>query len=111
MTTQRSNMIFCGLLIISVAVGMMLTLSAQDPNAAVQGVSRTLEVAAPGGRTFRPEPTLAIFHGRHYSRVEVHAEQPRPFLADPATASADQLRAVWGPLVAEAGTFEISATV
>ena len=62
----------------------------------------------PAGRTFRPQATLAIFHGRHYSRVEVHAEQPRPLLADPATASADQLRAVWGPFVGEAGTFELS---
>ena len=62
----------------------------------------------PRGRTFRPEATLAIFHGRHYSRVEVHAEQPRPLLADPASASADQLRAVWGPFVGEAGTFELS---
>ena len=57
-------------------------------------------------RTFKPDATLAIFHGRHYSRVEVHAEQPRPPLADPASASADQLRAVWGPFVGEAGTFE-----
>ena len=62
------------------------------------------------GRTFKPEATLAIFHGRHYSRVEVHAEQPRPLLGNPAAASADQLRAVWGPFVAEAGTFEVSGS-
>ena len=63
------------------------------------GVWRTLEVVVPGaaGRTFKPDATLAIFHGRHYSRVEVHAEQPRPVLSNPADASADQLRAVWGP--------------
>ena len=29
-------------------------------------------------------------------------------LKDPATASADELRAVWGPFVAEAGTFEVT---
>ena len=57
-----------------------------------------------------PTATLAIFHGRHYSRVEVHAEQPRPLLGNPADASADQLRAVWGPFVAEAGTFEVSGS-
>ena len=63
------------------------------------------------GRTFKPDATLAIFHGRHYSRVEVHAEQPRPPAgATRLTASADQLRAVWGPFVAEAGTFEVSGT-
>ena len=60
-------------------------------------------------RTFRPEATLAIFHGRHYSRVEVHTEQPRQPLVDPSTASANQLRGVWGPFVGEAGTFELRA--
>jgi len=59
-------------------------------------------------RTYQPDATLAIFQGRHYSRVEVHTEQPRPQLADQATASADQLRPVWGPFVGEAGTFEVS---
>jgi hypothetical protein len=84
--------------------------SAAESNAAVQGVWRTLEVVVPGsvGGTFKPAATLAIFHGRHYSRVEVHAEQPRTPLADPARASADQLRAVWGPFVGEAGTFEVN---
>jgi hypothetical protein len=44
---------------------------------------------------------------RHYSRVEVHAEATRPLLKDPAAASADELRATWGPFVGEAGTFEL----
>ena len=57
---------------------------------------------------FKPGATLAIFHGRHYSRVEVHAEGPRPVLKDSAAASADELRAGWGPFVGEAGTFELS---
>ena len=52
--------------------------------------------------------TLAVFHGRHYSRVEVHAEQPLTPLTDPSSASADQLRAIWGPFVGEAGTFEVN---
>jgi hypothetical protein len=84
------------------------TQSAQ-PSATFQGVWRTVEVVVPGPplRTFRSAATLAIFHGRHYSRVELHTEQPRPQLADPAKASADELRAVWGPFVAEAGTFEL----
>jgi hypothetical protein len=32
-------------------------------------------------------------------------------LADPAAASADELRAVWGPFVGEAGTFDLSGNV
>jgi hypothetical protein len=59
----------------------------------------------------KPGATLAIFHGRHYSRVEVHAEQPRAILDNPAAASADELRAVWGPFFAEAGTFDVSGDV
>ena len=62
----------------------LVTLTANDPRAAFQGVWRTAEVVVPGPtpQVFRPEATLAIFHGRHYSRVEVHAERPRPVLKD-----------------------------
>jgi hypothetical protein len=77
----------------------------------LEGVWRTVEVVIPSSaQTFKPGATLAIFHGRHYSRVEVHAEGPRPALKDPAAASASELRAVWGPFVGEAGTFELSGT-
>jgi hypothetical protein len=112
MTTHSQIVISCGALIVAMVVGGTGAPSAAEPNAAVQGVWRTLEVVVPGaaGRTFKPTATLAIFHGRHYSRVEVQAEQPRPLLGNPAEASADQLRAVWGPFVAEAGTFEMSGS-
>jgi hypothetical protein len=107
MTTYSKIVISCGALIAAIVAGRTAEPSATEPNAAIQGVWRTLEVVLPG-RTFKPDATLAIFHGRHYSRVEVHAEQPRPLLRNPAAASADELRAVWGPFVAEAGTFEMS---
>lgn len=97
-------------LMLALGAGITVATSAQESRATFQGVWRTLEVVVPGpaARTFRPAATLAIFHGRHYSRIEVHAEQPRPLLPNQATASADQLRAVWGPFVGEAGTFELS---
>jgi len=90
-------------------IGTSVTLTANDPKAAFQGVWRTAEVsvATPTPQIFRPGATLAIFHGRHYSRVEVHAEGPRPVLDNPAAASADELRAAWGPFVGEAGTFDL----
>jgi len=114
MSTHSKILMAFVALIVAVTAGMTVTPSAQEADA-FQGVWRTLEVVVPGGpgaasRTFRPEATLAIFHGRHYSRVEVHAEQPRPLLADQTTASADQLRATWGPFIGEAGTFEVSGT-
>lgn len=92
-----------------VLVGAAVTLVANDSRSAFHGVWRTVEVTVPGPtpQTFQPAATLAIFHGQHYSRVEVHAEHERPVLKNPAAASADELRAVWGPFVGEAGTFEV----
>lgn len=75
----------------------------------LEGVWKTVEVVvhSPTSRRVKPSATLAIFHGTHYSRVEVHAEGPRAGLKDPAAASADELRATWGPFFGEAGTFEV----
>ena len=45
----------------------------------LEGVWRTVEVVIPSSaQTFKPGATLAIFHGRHYSRVEVHARRSAP---------------------------------
>jgi hypothetical protein len=112
MTTHSRILVSGAALIVALVAGSSAAPSVAEPNAAVEGVWRTIEVVVPGpaGGTFKPEATLAIFHGRHYSRVEVHSEQPRPPLANQATASADELRAVWGPFVGEAGTFELSGT-
>ena len=98
-----------GVAMLVIGTGATLTANDKDPRAAFQGVWRTVEVVVPGPtpRIFRPTATLAIFHGGHYSRVEVHAEGSRPVLKEPAAASADELRAVWGPLVGEAGTFDV----
>jgi hypothetical protein len=79
----------------------------------VQGVWEAVQVTmtGPSPRTITiPEPraNLTILTAKHYSRVEVHAEGPRPVVADVANATADQLRAAWGPFFGEAGTYEIS---
>jgi hypothetical protein len=79
----------------------------------LQGVWQTVEVThtGPGARTItipEPRPNLMIVTAKHYSRVEVHTEGPRPTPADVAKASADELRAVWGPFVGEAGTYEVT---
>ena len=66
--------------------GTAVRVTAVAPPAALEGVWRTVQVVVqgPAPQTFTPGATLAIFHGRHYSRVEVHAEGPRPMLKDPA---------------------------
>ena len=68
-------------------------------------------ITGPGARTIairEPRPNLIIITARHYSRVEDHAETPRSIPADVTKASADELRAVWGPFVGEAGTYELT---
>ena len=107
--TNHMN-VLAAVTVVSAAVTAVVALQANDSRAAFEGVWRTVEVVvqSPTPQTFRPGATLAIFHGRHYSRVEVHAEGSRPALTEPTTASADELRAAWGPFVAEAGTFELS---
>ena len=79
----------------------------------IQGVWQTVEytITGPSARTItvrEPRPNLTIITARHYSRVEDQSEKPRAVLADPTKASADELRAVWGPFVGEAGTYELT---
>ena len=87
-------------------------MAGQSTPPSIQGVWRIVEAAitGPGARTisFAERPNLTIITARHYSRVEVQADGPRPVPADVAKASADELRAVWGPFVAEAGTYEVA---
>jgi hypothetical protein len=87
----------------------------QSKRGTLQGVWQTVEVTltGPGARIITipaPRPNLLIVTAAHYSRVEVQAEGPRPIPADVTKADADQLRAVWGPFVGEAGTYEVTDT-
>ena len=99
----------------ALTVGLLAlqTAAAQSKPASVQGVWRIEEAAitGPQARTisFKGRPNLTIITARHYSRVEVQADGPRPVPADVAKATADELRAAWGPFVAETGTYEIVA--
>jgi len=80
----------------------------EAPNGPLEGVWQAVEVThgAPAV-TIKPGPNLAIFSGRFYSRVDVQTLETRPVLTDPRTATAEELRQVWGPIVAEAGSFEL----
>ena len=85
---------------------------AQSKPGPLQGVWQTVEVniGGPTPRTIvvpQPGPYLTIITAKYYSRTEVQSDTPRPVI-DAAKATADELRAVWGPFVAEAGTYEIS---
>ena len=96
------------------SIGLLAgSVSARESKAAsLQGVWQAVEVTVtgPGARTIsipEPRPNLIVITGRHYSRVEVHSEGPRP-TPDLTKATADELRAVWGPFIGEAGTYEVT---
>jgi hypothetical protein len=83
--------------------------SSRSPS--MEGAWQAVEVSmtGPGARTIRPlQPNLSIFTAKHYSHIDIHADGPRPTVTDPAKASADELRQAWGPVVAEAGSYETS---
>ena len=105
------------LLFAALSVGLVISpgVAAQSAQGSIQGVWQVVEatITGPGARTiaFAERPNLTIITARHYSRVEVQADGPRPILADVAKASADELRAVWGPFVGEAGTYEVTGNL
>ena len=98
----------------ALGVGLLMSqgTAAQPTRESLQGVWRVVEAtitgAAPRTIAFADRPNLTIITARHYSRVEVQADGPRPILADVAKATADELRAAWGPFVSEAGTYEVA---
>ena len=106
------------MLLVTITLGLLTShaLAGQSKPESIQGVWQAVEVTitGPGARTIViPEPrrNLTIITAGHYSRVEDQAERPRPIPADLTHASGDELRAVWGPFVGEAGTYAVSANV
>ena len=99
------------LIVAGLLVGHAIAGQATSPS--IQGVWQAVEVTIPGptSRTIaipEPRPNLTVVTARYYSRVQVEAEGPRPVIADVAKATADELRAAWGPFAAEAGTYEVA---
>jgi hypothetical protein len=104
------------LLFVALAVGLLTGRGIAGPSKrdSIQGVWRTVEVTmtGPAARTIiQIPPNLTILTARHYSRINIDAEAPRPILADVTKASADELRAAWGPFVGEAGTYETTGNL
>jgi hypothetical protein len=105
-------------LLFLLGAGLLTThaIAGEPKSQSIQGVWQAVEVTIPGAtpQTFTiPEPraNLTVLTARHYSRVQVEAEGPRPVIADVTKATADELRAAWGPFAAEAGTYEIAGNL
>ena len=87
--------------------------AANQAASGLQGAWQTVKIAIAGSTpreitVVQPSAYLTIFTAKHYSRTEIQADAPRPILADASKATADELRTVWGPVVAEAGSYEVS---
>jgi hypothetical protein len=106
------------LLFLLLGVGVVTShdVAAQPTSGSIQGVWQVVEVrmTGPTPQTItipEPRPNLTILTAEHYCGVEIHAEGPRPMLSDVTKASADELRAAWGPFVGEAGTYEVTGNL
>jgi hypothetical protein len=96
-----------------VSMFMAISASAQSKSP-LQGVWKTSEVTTTGPNASTnkaPQPGFVIFTGKYYSIVSVNADKPRPNLPqDINTATAAQLREIWGPFTGQSGTYEIKGS-
>jgi hypothetical protein len=95
------------------SLALVVTLSAQSKGGSLQGTWQVTEVTTtgPNAATVKsPQPGMYLFTAKHYAILTNQGDKPRPEIANAsqATATADELRAAWGPLTANAGTYEFS---
>jgi hypothetical protein len=102
-----------GILVVGFATVIAATvwLHAQSSAAALQGVWQVQSVsfAKPPAVPVNKPVALIVFSGRHYATAGADASRadfPQGVTVDKATA--DQLRATWRSVVAEAGTFAVT---
>jgi hypothetical protein len=106
------------LIVIGAALGAGLaaiSVIGQPRPAPLAGVWRAVEVTSVGAdrsTNQSPQPRLYIFTAKHYSQIGVLGQGPRPDLptGGVAAATADQLRASWGPFMANGGTYEVQGS-
>jgi hypothetical protein len=100
-----------GVIGLAMVVGASAWATAQSGPSALQGAWTIQDVSSPQPPANpRNKPTgLALFSGTHFSMVG-NGDSTRPALPQggAAKATADQLRATWGPLVMDAGTFAVT---
>jgi hypothetical protein len=100
------------------AAGLVIShaIAGQATSPSIQGAWQAVELTfpRPTPRTIvvpEPRPNLTVITAKYYGRVQVEAAGPRPPIADVAKATADELRATWGPFGAEAGTYDVTGNL
>jgi hypothetical protein len=95
---------------LATVVGAFPVANAQSNASQLEGAWAIQEVTSPKPMPNPPEkPTgLVVFSGRHYAVSATDATRPDFAEGGPAKATAEQLRATWGPVQSEAGTFTVT---
>jgi hypothetical protein len=102
-------------LALAAAICLGASSAAAQSAASIEGVWKTTSVVVTGENPFTvssPQPSLYIFARGHYSNVSDTSRTPRTAVSfkDPANPTdAERLLkyAEWGPLAAQAGTYEV----
>lgn len=104
MTKRIAGVSLCGLL-------LTLSVGAQQPTKpSIKGVWRIVEQTI-NQRTLKGDQLGVGYHiytDRYYAAVRESDVPPRPQAEDPNKATARELIDMWGPFVAQLGTYEIS---
>ena len=96
---------------LAILVGCLKLANAQSNASQLEGAWAVQEVTAP--KPIQPNPPkkptgLVVFSGRHYALSATDVTRPDFAEGGPPKATADQLRATWGPVQSEAGTFTVT---
>ena len=96
--------------ILALLAGVFPALLAAQAPPGLQGAWQVVEVTTtgPAGSTnSNPQPGLYLFTARHYSIISVLSQEPRPAFTDPNNVTGEEALAIWTPLQAQSGTYEV----
>ena len=101
MVTGGADMVKRAVMFVALGALVLLPAHARIVSAAANPLQGAWQIMDPSGRT----AGLYIFAGTHYSMMAASTE--RPDIADLSKATADEVRALYGPMSGNAGVYEI----
>ena len=96
---------------LALVLGALSSSSFAQPRPPLQGAWQVVDVTTtgPNGSTnSSPQPGLYLFTARHYSIIAVLSQEPRPVFKDPTNVTGEEALAIWTPLQAQSGTYEVA---
>jgi hypothetical protein len=97
------RVVFIGALVVLLLLPTHSRIVSAAAGTPLEGAWQVMDV---GGQ---PVAGLYIFTGKHYSIMFATADRPQ--VDDAGKATADELRAMWGPMAANAGTYDVSGNL